>query len=75
LTVLALPVASLAPLADHTLLLALPAFAPAVVVVGVVVFVAMRDRRNSAEDKNDATSSDDATHSENTASGDHDGSP
>jgi hypothetical protein len=62
-------------LADHTLLLALPAFAPAVVVVGVVVFVAMRDRRNSAEDKNDAESSDDATHSENTASGDHDGSP
>ncbi|CRZ17453.1 hypothetical protein [Mycolicibacterium neworleansense] len=32
-------------LADHTLLLALPAFAPAVVVVGVVVYVAMRDRR------------------------------
>ncbi|MFV8227788.1 hypothetical protein [Mycolicibacterium fortuitum] len=31
--------------ADHTLLLALPAFAPAVVVVGVVVYVAMRDRR------------------------------
>ncbi|WP_036476313.1 hypothetical protein [Mycobacterium sp. URHD0025] len=30
--------------ADHTLLLALPAFAPAVVVVGVVVYVAMRDR-------------------------------
>ena len=63
-------------LADHTLLLALPAFAPAVVVVGVVVFVAMRDRRNKdAEDKNDAESSDDATHSENTAPGDHDGSP
>ena len=34
-------------LADHTLLLALPAFAPAVVVVGVVVYVAMRDRRNA----------------------------
>ena len=33
-------------LADHTLLLALPAFAPAVVVAGVVVYVAMRDRRN-----------------------------
>lgn len=31
--------------ADHTLLLALPAFAPALVVVGVVVYVAMRDRR------------------------------
>lgn len=69
MTVLALPVASLAPLADHTLLLALPAFAPAVVVVGVVVFVAMRDRRNKSE------SSDDAAHSENLAPGDHDGSP
>lgn len=31
--------------ADHTLLLALPAFAPAVVVVGVVVYIAVRDRR------------------------------
>ena len=61
-------------LADHTLLLALPAFAPAVVVVGVVVFVAMRDRRNSAGDK-DAETSDDGSHSENSAPGDHDGSP
>ncbi|MGW4099290.1 MULTISPECIES: hypothetical protein [unclassified Mycobacterium] len=34
--------------ADHTLLLALPAFAPALVVVGVVVYVAMRDRRQNA---------------------------
>jgi hypothetical protein len=74
LTVLALPVASLAPVADHTLLLALPAFAPAVVVVGVVVFVAMRDRRNSAGDK-DAESCNDGPHSENSAPGDHDGSP
>jgi hypothetical protein len=56
-------------LADHTLLLALPAFAPAVVVVGVVVFVAMRDRRRGAE------TSDDTAHSENSAPGDHDGSP
>jgi hypothetical protein len=32
-------------LADHTLLLAIPAFIPAVIVVGVVIFVAMRDRR------------------------------
>ena len=36
-------------LADHTLLLALPAFAPAVVVVGVVVYVAMRDRRRKSD--------------------------
>lgn len=38
--------------ADHTLLLALPAFAPAVVVVGVVVYVAMRDRHRG-EPRND----------------------
>ncbi|MBP2455407.1 hypothetical protein [Mycolicibacterium lutetiense] len=35
--------------ADHTLLLALPAFAPALVVVGVVVYVAMRDRRRGED--------------------------
>ena len=61
-------------LADHTLLLALPAFAPAVVVVGVVVFVAMRDRRNNSGD-DAAVTSDDGAHSENSAPGDHDGSP
>ncbi len=38
-------------LADHTLLLALPAFAPAVVVVGVVVYVAMRDRRHGPDEE------------------------
>ncbi|BBX33462.1 hypothetical protein MMAG44476_17677 [Mycolicibacterium mageritense DSM 44476 = CIP 104973] len=38
-------------LADHTLLLALPAFAPAVVVVGVVVYVAMRDRRQGPDEE------------------------
>jgi hypothetical protein len=32
-------------LAHHMLLLALPAFAPAVIVAGVVVYVAVRDRR------------------------------
>ncbi|MGV0810430.1 hypothetical protein ABQF34_00560 [Mycolicibacterium boenickei] len=35
--------------ADHTLLLALPAFAPALVVVGVVVYIAMRDRRQAGD--------------------------
>ena len=33
-------------LADHSLLLAIPAFAPALIVVGVVIWVAMRDRRD-----------------------------
>ena len=32
-------------LAHHGLLLAIPAFAPAVAVAGVVIYVAMRDRR------------------------------
>jgi hypothetical protein len=62
-------------LADHTLLLALPAFAPAVVVVGVVVFVAMRDRRTKNADDGDDEDGDDTAHSENTAPGDKDGSP
>ncbi|MEU2033783.1 hypothetical protein [Nocardia amamiensis] len=35
-------------LADHPILLAIPAFLPALLVVAVVVFVALRDRR--AED-------------------------
>jgi hypothetical protein len=33
-------------LADHSLLLAIPAFVPAFVVAGVVVYIAMKDRRN-----------------------------
>ncbi len=37
-------------LADHSLLLALPAFAPAVLVAGVVIWVAVRDRRQDDED-------------------------
>jgi hypothetical protein len=53
-------------LADHTLLLAIPAFFPAVIVVGVVVFVAMRDRRKP--DDEDARV-------EQSASADDDGSP
>ncbi|MEV0685686.1 hypothetical protein AB0I35_17670 [Nocardia sp. NPDC050378] len=32
-------------LADHSLLLAIPAFLPAVALVGLVLFIAMRDRR------------------------------
>ena len=46
-------------LADHTLLLALPALAPAVVVAGVVLFVAMRDRR-TPEDPDQADDSDES---------------
>jgi hypothetical protein len=45
-------------LADHGLLLAIPAFAPAIAVAGVVVYIAIRDRRRKG----------DATHSENSDS-------
>ncbi|WP_454792987.1 hypothetical protein [Mycolicibacterium lutetiense] len=49
-------------LADHTLLLALPAFAPALVVVGVVVYVAMRDRRRGdAQDEGTDSSGEDGS--------------
>ncbi|MDT5092440.1 MAG: hypothetical protein QOH60_1803 [Mycobacterium sp.] len=34
--------------AHHALLLAIPAFVPAVAVVGVVLWVAVRDRRDEA---------------------------
>lgn len=36
-------------LADHSFWLAVPAFAPAVVVAGVVVFIAVRNRRKGGE--------------------------
>ena len=32
--------------AHHGLLLAIPAFLPAIIVVGVILYVAMRDRRS-----------------------------
>ncbi|MGW5379813.1 hypothetical protein ACWESM_30675 [Nocardia sp. NPDC003999] len=38
-------------LAHHSLLLAIPAFLPALAVVAVVVFVAVRDRRAEARDR------------------------
>lgn len=52
-------------LADHSLLLAIPAFAPAIVVVGVVVYIAMRDRRQGGDDP----------HSDRADTPDKDGSP
>jgi hypothetical protein len=44
-------------LADHSLLLAIPAFVPAFIVAGVVGYIAMKDRRNR-----------DGSHSEGTES-------
>lgn len=51
-------------LADHSLLLAIPAFVPAFIVAGVVTYIAMKDRRNR-----------DGSHSEETESTGKDGSP
>lgn len=39
-------------LSHHYLLLAIPAFVPAIAVVGVVVYVAMRDRRRPDNPEN-----------------------
>jgi hypothetical protein len=56
-------------LADHSALLAIPAFAPAILVVAVVIWVARRDRRmGDDEDGGEA-------HSEDPARADDDGSP
>jgi hypothetical protein len=50
-------------LAHHMLLLAIPAFFPAIVVVGVVIYIAMRDRRS------------DEPHSEHSETPGQDGAP
>lgn len=60
--------------ADHTLLLALPAFAPALVVVGVVVYIAMRDRRGEPR-TDDSREPDDDTQDEGADLSGEDGSP
>ncbi|MCV7030400.1 hypothetical protein [Mycobacterium sherrisii] len=41
-------------LAHHMLLLAAPAFLPAVVVVAVILYVALRDRRDGQTDETSA---------------------
>jgi hypothetical protein len=52
-------------LAHHGLLLAIPAFAPAIAVAGVVIYVALRDRRRNG----------DPAHTENSDAPRHNGSP
>ncbi|MBW0014312.1 hypothetical protein [Mycobacterium sp.] len=39
--------------AHHMLLLAIPAFLPAIAVVAVILYVALRDRRNGGSDNPD----------------------
>lgn len=56
-------------LADHSVVLALPALVPALVIVGVVLFVVARDRRaerSEAEAAQGNSSEDDATTHEET---------
>jgi hypothetical protein len=55
---------SVTVLAHHGLLLAIPAFVPAFMVAGVIVYIAMKDRRNR-----------DDSHSEQPGSGRNDGNP
>jgi hypothetical protein len=43
-------------LAHHGLLLAIPAFAPAIAVAGVVTYVALRDRRRKGDAPQDEIS-------------------
>ncbi|OBF40596.1 hypothetical protein A5724_07420 [Mycobacterium sp. ACS1612] len=56
-------------LAHHGLLLAIPAFAPAVAVAGVVIYVAVRDRRRGDAPRGDAP------RNENSRASGQDGSP
>lgn len=42
-------------LADHSFWLAVPAFAPAVVVAGIVVFIAVRNRRKGDTPRSDGS--------------------
>jgi hypothetical protein len=58
-------------LADHSALLAIPAFAPAILVVAVVIWVARRDRRLADDEDED----EDATPSGSSAAADQDGTP
>ncbi|MEV0335631.1 hypothetical protein [Nocardia sp. NPDC050717] len=41
-------------LADHSALLAIPAFLPAVALVGLVLFIALRDRRAERRENDSA---------------------
>lgn len=47
-------------LSHHMLLLAIPAFLPAVLVVAVILYVALKDRRNGGESQQAAPRGDDA---------------
>ena len=55
-------------LAHHGLLLAIPAFTPAIVVAGVVIYIAMRDRRQDSGHADEA-------HSEHSDSNGENGAP
>ena len=50
--------ADIAILAHHGLLLAIPAFVPAVGVAGVITYIAIKDRRNRDKPHSEQTGSD-----------------
>lgn len=45
------PTPEVVVLADHPIWLAVPAFAPAIVVAGVIVYIAAKNRRKPDEDR------------------------
>ncbi|WP_158167368.1 hypothetical protein [Mycolicibacterium smegmatis] len=61
--------------ADHPLLLAVPAFAPAIVVAGVVAYIAIRDRRRKDPPKDQPAGTRDGVHSERGGVASEDDSP
>lgn len=56
--------------ADHSALLALPAFAPALLIAGIIVFMVIRDRRkpdDPSDNLGDADTANDASTPDGTA--------
>ncbi|BBY74771.1 hypothetical protein MPRF_16700 [Mycolicibacterium parafortuitum] len=45
------PAPEVVVLADHPIWIAVPAFAPAFVIAGVIVYIAAKNRRRSDEDR------------------------
>lgn len=45
--------------AHHMILLAIPAFLPAIIVVGVILYVALKDRRSAGEPEDAGQRNDD----------------
>ncbi|WP_197503764.1 MULTISPECIES: hypothetical protein [unclassified Mycobacterium] len=44
--------------AHHMILLAIPAFLPAIIVVGVILYIALKDRRSPGDEEDSAQGTD-----------------